>query len=75
MAAMEKKEKHKAAVVSKHFAETETPFIKQVIDHPLPNKFKAPHITSYSRVGDPTKHLENYRMHLALHAMLDEIAC
>jgi hypothetical protein len=42
MAATEKKEKHKATVVSKLFTEIETPFTKHVIDHPLPNKFKAP---------------------------------
>jgi ribosome maturation protein Sdo1 len=42
MATMEKKEKQKAVVVSKLFAMTEMPFTKQVIDHPLPNKFKVP---------------------------------
>jgi hypothetical protein len=41
-AALERKVKHKAAIVNKLFAGTETPFTKQVIDHPLPNKFKAP---------------------------------
>jgi hypothetical protein len=46
-----------------------------VTNHPLPNKFKVPQIPNYSGVRDPTKHYENYRMHLALHAMLDEIAC
>jgi hypothetical protein len=75
MVAIEKKEKHKAVMVNKLFARMETPFTKQVIDHPLPNKFKAPQIPSYNRIRDPTEHLENYQMHLALHAMLDEIAC
>jgi hypothetical protein len=42
MAAMEKKEKHKAVVVSMLFAGIETPFTKQVIDHSLHNKLKAP---------------------------------
>ncbi|XP_059434176.1 uncharacterized protein LOC132167275 [Corylus avellana] len=71
---MEKKEKYKAAVVSKLFAGTETPFTKQVIDHPLPHKFKTPQIPSYSGVGDPIEHLKNYRIHLTLHAIPDEIA-
>ena len=75
MYAMEKKEKHKAAIVSKLFAGTETPFTKRVVEYPLPNKFKSPQISSYNRVGDPMEHLENYRMHLALHATLDEVAC
>jgi hypothetical protein len=75
MAAIKKKEKQKAAVVNKLFAGTEIPFTKQVIDHSLPNKFKAPQILSYSKVGDPIKNLENYRIHLALYATLDEIAC
>ncbi|XP_059455075.1 uncharacterized protein LOC132185298 [Corylus avellana] len=72
---MEKTEKYKTIVVSKLFAETETPFTKQVIDHPLPNKFKTPQIPSYSGVGDLIEHLENYRMHLTLHVIPDEIAC
>ncbi|XP_059458335.1 uncharacterized protein LOC132187931 [Corylus avellana] len=72
---MEKKEKHKAAVVSKFFTRTEMPFTKQVIDHSLPHKFKAPQILNYSRVKDPTEHLKNYRMHLALYATPNEIAC
>jgi ribosome maturation protein Sdo1 len=47
MAAIKKKEKQKAAVVNKLFAGTEIPFTKQVIDHLLPNKYKAPQILSY----------------------------
>ena len=66
MAAMEKKEKHKSAVVSKLFVGTETPFAKQVIEYPLPNKFKSPQIPSYNGVGNPMEHLENYRMHLGI---------
>jgi hypothetical protein len=58
MATMEKKEKHKAAVVSKLFAGTETPFTKQVVEYPLPNKFKSLQIPSYSRVDNPTEHLK-----------------
>jgi hypothetical protein len=42
MAAMEKKEKHEATVVSKLFTGTETPFTKRVVEYPLPNKFKSP---------------------------------
>jgi ribosome maturation protein Sdo1 len=75
MAAVEKKEKHKAAVVSKLFAGMKTPFTKQVVEYPIPNKFKSPQISSYSRVGNPTEHLENYLMHLALHTMPNEIVC
>ena len=58
MAAIEKKEEHKAAVVSKLFARLETPFTKQVTL--LTNKFKTPQIPSYSGIGDPIEHLENY---------------
>jgi hypothetical protein len=75
MAAMEKKEKHKAAVVNKLFVRTETPFTKRVVEYPLPNKFKSPQILSYSGISNPTEHLENYQMHLALHATPNEIAC
>jgi hypothetical protein len=75
MDAMEKKEKHKAAVVSKLFAGTKTSFTKRVVEYPLPNKFKSPQISSYNGVGDLMEHLENYRMHLALHATPDEVAC
>jgi hypothetical protein len=67
-------EKHKATIVSKLFIGTEMPFTKQVTIQQLPNKFKVPQILSYSRIGDLTKHLENYRMHLAFHATLDEVA-
>jgi hypothetical protein len=66
------KKKYKAAVVSKLI---EMPFTKQVTDHQLPNKFKVSHISSNSGVGDPTENLENYLIHLALHAMLNEIVC
>ena len=41
MSAIEKKEKHKVVVVSKLFAGIETPFTKQVVEYPLPNKFKS----------------------------------
>jgi hypothetical protein len=46
MPTMEKKEKHKAVVVSKLFAGTETPFTKQVVEYPFPtnsnlHKFQA----------------------------------
>ena len=51
------------------------PFTKQVVEYPLPNKFKSPQIPSYSGVDDPMEHLENYQMHLALHTTPDEITC
>jgi hypothetical protein len=74
MAVMEKKEKkHKAAIVSKIFAGMEMPFTKRVVGYLLLNKFKSPQISSYSGVGDPIEHLENYWMHLALHATHDEV--
>jgi hypothetical protein len=53
----------------------EMPFTKRVVEYPLLNKFKSPQIPSYSGISDPTEHLENYQMHLALHATLDEVAC
>ena len=62
-------------MVSKLFARMKTPFTKRVIDHPLPIKFKTPQIPSYSGIGDPIEHLENYQIHIALHATPDEIAC
>jgi hypothetical protein len=72
MATMEKKEKHKAVVVSKLFAGTKTPFTKQVVEYPLPNKFKSPQIPSYSGVDNPTEHLKNYWMHLALQVITNK---
>jgi hypothetical protein len=75
MATMEKEEKHKVTVVNILFAGTETPFTKRVVDYLLPSKFKLLQIPSYSRIGDPTEDLENYRMHLTLHATPDEIVC
>jgi hypothetical protein len=42
MAIMEKKEKHKAAVINKLFTGMETTFTKRVVEYPLPSKFKLP---------------------------------
>ena len=69
------KKKYTATMVNKLFAGIEMPFTKQVTDHQLPNKFKVSQILSNSGIGDPIEHLENHQIHLALHAMLDEIAC
>ena len=62
-------------MVSKLFVRMKTPFTKRVIDHPLPNKFKTPQILSYSGIRDPIEHLENYQMHITLHATPNEISC
>jgi hypothetical protein len=39
----------------------------------LPEKFKIPTIQTYTRVEDPTEHLDNYKMHMDMEGTLLEL--
>jgi hypothetical protein len=71
----ERKDKSRSIVVDKLLMGTDSPFTRQVADYWLPEKFKVPQILSYAGDGDPLYHLENFRAHLDLHGIPNEVAC
>ncbi|XP_059439812.1 uncharacterized protein LOC132172342 [Corylus avellana] len=54
---------------------TGSPFSPRVEGYRLPEKFKAPPMMSYKGVGDPVEHLEDFRSHVRLLGIPDEVAC
>ncbi|XP_059436452.1 uncharacterized protein LOC132169435 [Corylus avellana] len=54
---------------------TNLTFTDRVMNFPLPDKFKMPHIDKYHSNGDPTEHMESLRAHFILHGTPDEISC
>jgi hypothetical protein len=52
-----------------------SPFTDQVADFQPLEKFKVPNIAIYTKLEDPIGHLDNFRAHLDLHRIPDEVAC
>ncbi len=72
---MERKDKGKAAAMDRLLMGTNSLFTRRVADYRLLEKFKVSKIQSYTEIGDPVEHLENFRVHLDLYGTLDEVAC
>ncbi|XP_052193948.1 uncharacterized protein LOC127802273 [Diospyros lotus] len=51
------------------------PFVAEVMEKPLPRKFKMPQINPYSGKDDPYDHVQNYESLMMLHGWDDEIMC
>lgn len=54
---------------------TKLPFSAQIMELPLPPKFKMPQIDMYEGFKDPVDHLETYKAHMNLQVVPDEIMC
>jgi hypothetical protein len=52
-----------------------SPFTERVMAIQLPEKFKILAIQAYTRIEDPTEHLDNYKMHMDLQGTPQEMAC
>ena len=53
----------------------DSPFTADVMEKPLPDKFKMPAMDSFDDTTDPVDHLDSYNSFMTLHAVPDEIMC
>ncbi|XP_057969351.1 uncharacterized protein LOC131158499 [Malania oleifera] len=53
----------------------ESPFSKEIMEAPLPSRFKMPTFERYERLSDPIDHLENFKMLMQLQGAPDAIMC
>lgn len=49
------------------------PFTQEIMEIPLPDKFKVPQMALYEGKTNSNDHLELYIRHMALHGYLEEI--
>jgi hypothetical protein len=52
-----------------------SPFTDQVATFLFPERFKVTDILIYTELEDPIEHLENFRAHMDLYKIPDEVAC
>jgi hypothetical protein len=71
----EKKGKAKDVFMDRVLQGTGSPFSPRVEAYQLPEKFKAPSMMSYNGIGDPYEHVEDFRSHVCLLGIPDEVAC
>ena len=53
--------------------QTESPFIPEVLNYPLPAKFRMPQVETFDGVKDPVDHLNTYKNQMELHGYLDPV--
>lgn len=74
MATMKNALKGKApTTIDELIQRTNHPFTPKVMARPLPDKFKSPQMETFDGGKDPLDHLEAYKTHMNLQAVLDEI--
>ena len=54
---------------------TDTPFKPDVVNYPLPRKFKMSSMETFDGKNDTLDHLETYKNRMQLHNIPDEIMC
>ena len=54
---------------------TDSPFITEVLNRPLPPKFCLPQLESYDDSKDPYDHIESFKTLMLLEITLDEVMC
>ena len=54
---------------------TDSPFTNEVLNHPLPPKFRLPRLESYNNSKDPLDHIESFKTLMLLQMTLDEVMC
>ena len=55
--------------------QTESPFTPEVLNYPLPAKFRMPQIEAFDGVKDPVDHLNTYKNQMELHGYPDPVRC
>ena len=55
--------------------QTESPFTHEVLNYPLPAKFRMPQIEAFDGVKDPIDHLNTYKNQMELHGYQDPVRC
>ena len=68
-------ERKKLIPAAKEQQRRKCPFTTNILEKPLPRKFKMPQITSYSGKDDPYDHIQNYESLMTLHEWDDDIMC
>ena len=54
---------------------TDSPFTTEVLNHPLPPKFRLPQLESYDGSKDPLDHIESFKTLMMLQITPDEVMC
>ena len=54
---------------------TDLPFTTEVLNHPLPPKFRLPQLESFDGSRDPLDHIETFKTLMLLQMTLDEVMC
>ena len=54
---------------------TNSPFTNEVLNRPLPPKFRLPQLESYDGSKDPLDHIESFKTLMLLQMTLDEVIC
>jgi len=54
---------------------TNSPFTTEVLNRPLPPKFRFPQLKSYDGSKDPLDHIESFKTLMHLQMTLDEVMC
>ena len=54
---------------------TDSPFIIEVLNRPLPPKFHLPQLESYDGSKDPLDHIESFKTLILLQMIPDEVMC
>ena len=55
--------------------QTESPFTPEVLNYPLPAKFRVPQVEAFDGVKDPVDHLNTYKNQMELHGYPDPVRC
>ena len=54
---------------------TESPFMAEVLQFPLPAKFRMPQVEAFDGTRDPVDHLSTYKNQMELHGYQDSVRC
>ncbi|XP_052197290.1 uncharacterized protein LOC127804466 [Diospyros lotus] len=68
-------QQNKLLLVSEEQSRGRLPFVVEVMEKPLPRKFRMPQITTYSGKDDRYDHMQNYESLMMLHGRDDAIIC
>ena len=55
--------------------QTESPFTAEVLNFPLPSKFRMPPVEAFDGARDPVDHLNTYKNQMELHEYQDPVRC
>ena len=55
--------------------QTESPFTPEVLNYPLPAKFRMPQVEAFDGVKNPVDHLNTYKNQMEFHGYPDPVRC